>query len=133
MLMTAVTITQAPLEIEDLLAVVDGAPVKLDEATRARIAASRALVDESLRGGEAVYGLTTNGGARAGRQGGLGAGVSQWGLGGPRGARGGRGGTDGRCGRPGSEPVHGGDRSQCLDRASGCRAGQTYSGADRRR
>jgi len=60
MLMTAVTITQAPLEIEDLLAVVDGAPVKLDEATRARIAASRAIVDESLRGGEAVYGLTTN-------------------------------------------------------------------------
>ncbi len=58
--MTAVTITQAPLEIEDLLAVVDGAPVKLDEATRARIAASRAIVDESLRGGEAVYGLTTN-------------------------------------------------------------------------
>src|SRR5260221_340134 len=49
MLMTAVTITQAPLEIEDLLAVVDGAPVKLDEATRARIAASRAVVDEALR------------------------------------------------------------------------------------
>src|SRR6266851_2510247 len=60
MLMTAVTITQAPLEIENLLAVVDGAPVKLDEATRARIAASRAVVDESLRCGEAVYGLTTN-------------------------------------------------------------------------
>ncbi len=58
--MTAVTITRAPLEIDDLLAVVDGAPVKLDEPTRARIAASRGVVDETLRSGESVYGLTTN-------------------------------------------------------------------------
>ena len=42
------TITESPLAIEDLLAVVDGARVELDEATRARIAAGRALVDRAL-------------------------------------------------------------------------------------
>src|SRR5215468_8332658 len=57
--MTTVTITEAPLAIEDLLAVVDGARVELDDGTRARIAASRAVVDRALAGGEAVYGLTT--------------------------------------------------------------------------
>ena len=46
--MTTVTITEAPLAIEDLLAVVDGARVELDEATRARIAAGRAVVDRAL-------------------------------------------------------------------------------------
>jgi histidine ammonia-lyase len=54
-----VTITEAPLAIEDVLAVVDGARVELDDATRARIAAGRALVDRALADGEAVYGLTT--------------------------------------------------------------------------
>ena len=53
------TITQAPLAIEDLLAVVDGARVELDGATRARIAAGRAVVDRALADGQAVYGLTT--------------------------------------------------------------------------
>jgi histidine ammonia-lyase len=57
--MTTVTITEAPLAIEDLLAVVGGARVELDAGTRARIAAGRAVVDRVLAGGEAVYGLTT--------------------------------------------------------------------------
>jgi histidine ammonia-lyase len=57
--MTTVTITEAGLAIEDLLAVVDGARVELDDATRARIAASRAVVDRALADGVAVYGLTT--------------------------------------------------------------------------
>ena len=54
-----VTITQAPLGVEDLLAVVDGARVEFDHATRARIAAGRAVVDRALADGQAVYGLTT--------------------------------------------------------------------------
>jgi histidine ammonia-lyase len=57
--MTTVTITEAPLAIEDLLAVTGGARVELDAGTRARIAAGRALVDRALADGEAVYGLTT--------------------------------------------------------------------------
>ena len=57
--MTTVTITEAPLAIEDLLAVVDGARVELDDGTRASIAAGRAVVDRALADGEAVYGLTT--------------------------------------------------------------------------
>ena len=57
--MTTVTITEAPLAIEDLLAVVGGARVELDDGTRARIAAGRAVVDRALADGEAVYGLTT--------------------------------------------------------------------------
>src|SRR5262249_34718550 len=57
--MTTVIIAEAPLAIEDLLAVVGGARVELDGGTRARIAAGRAVVDRALAGGEAVYGLTT--------------------------------------------------------------------------
>jgi histidine ammonia-lyase len=57
--MTTVTITEAALGIEDLLAVVGGAPVELDERVRTRIAAGRAVVDRALDAGEAVYGLTT--------------------------------------------------------------------------
>jgi histidine ammonia-lyase len=57
--MATVTITEAPLAIEDLLAVVDGARVELDGGTRGRIAAGRAVVDRALAGGVAVYGLTT--------------------------------------------------------------------------
>jgi histidine ammonia-lyase len=45
--MTTVTITEAPLAIEDLLAVVGGARVELDDGTRARIAAGRAVVDRA--------------------------------------------------------------------------------------
>lgn len=57
--MTTVMITETPLGIEDLLAVADGTRVELDDGTRARIAASRAVVDRALTAGEAVYGLTT--------------------------------------------------------------------------
>ncbi len=57
--MTTVMITETPLGIEDLLAVVGGTRVELDDGTRARIAASRAVVDRALTAGEAVYGLTT--------------------------------------------------------------------------
>lgn len=57
--MTTVMITEAPLAIEDLLAVVGGARVELDDRVRAAIAAGRALVDRVLASGEAVYGLTT--------------------------------------------------------------------------
>jgi histidine ammonia-lyase len=56
---TTVTITEEPLAIEELLAVVDGARVELDEKTLAGIAASRAVVDRALAAGEIVYGLTT--------------------------------------------------------------------------
>jgi len=57
--MTSVTITDAPLSIEDVLGVVNGAQVDLAPAARARIAASRAVVDRALASGEAIYGLTT--------------------------------------------------------------------------
>ena len=57
--MTTVMITEVPLAIEDLLAVVDGAQVELDDGARAKIAAGRAVVDRALTAGEAVYGLTT--------------------------------------------------------------------------
>jgi len=57
--MTTVTITEAALGIEDLLAVVGGARVELDGGTRARIAGGRAVVDRALAAGEVVYGLTT--------------------------------------------------------------------------
>jgi histidine ammonia-lyase len=57
--MDTVTITDTPLSIEELLAVADGAPVELAPAARARIEASRAVVDTVLASGDAVYGLTT--------------------------------------------------------------------------
>ena len=57
--MTPVTITAAPLAIDELLAIVDGARVELSRDVRNRIAAGRALVDETLTSGAAVYGLTT--------------------------------------------------------------------------
>jgi histidine ammonia-lyase len=57
--MTTVTITEEPLALEDLLAVVDGAKVELADSTRDAIAASRAVVDRALSSHEAVYGLTT--------------------------------------------------------------------------
>jgi histidine ammonia-lyase len=57
--MTVVTITEEPLALEDLLAIVDGAKVDLADSTQAEIAASRAVVDRALSSNEAVYGLTT--------------------------------------------------------------------------
>jgi len=58
-LMTTVTITEAALGIEDLLAVVGGARVELDDRIRTRIGVGRAVVDRALAAGETVYGLTT--------------------------------------------------------------------------
>lgn len=57
--MRTVTISEAPLAVEDLLAVVDGARVELDQPVRARIAAGRTLVDRALTADDEVYGLTT--------------------------------------------------------------------------
>ncbi|WP_447925171.1 aromatic amino acid lyase [Georgenia muralis] len=57
--MATVTITESPMTVEELLAVVDGARVELDERVRARIAASRAVVDRALEARDVVYGLTT--------------------------------------------------------------------------
>ncbi|MGY1707953.1 aromatic amino acid ammonia-lyase [Geodermatophilus sp. SYSU D00758] len=57
--MATVTITSAPLSVDDLLAVVDGARVELGPAARDAIAAARAVVDEALSSHAAVYGLTT--------------------------------------------------------------------------
>src|SRR5215212_8517577 len=57
--MTSVTITENPLAIEDLLAIVDGAQVKLSDGARGAIAASREVVDRALSSKAAVYGLTT--------------------------------------------------------------------------
>ena len=57
--MSTITITEAPLALEDLLAIVDGARVELADNARAAIAASRTVVDRALAGNEAVYGLTT--------------------------------------------------------------------------
>jgi histidine ammonia-lyase len=57
--MSTVTITEEPLALEDLLAVVDGARVELADSARAVIAASRAVVDHALPRNDAVYGLTT--------------------------------------------------------------------------
>ncbi len=58
--MSIVTISDAPMSIEELVAVADGAPVELAAAARARIEASRAVVDVALAGGEAIYGVTTH-------------------------------------------------------------------------
>jgi histidine ammonia-lyase len=57
--MSTVTITENPLALEDLLAIVNGARVELADNVRATIAASRAVVDRALANNEAVYGLTT--------------------------------------------------------------------------
>ncbi len=57
--MPAVTITEAPLTIEELLEVAHGAPVELGPDARALIGASRAVVDAALASGRPVYGLNT--------------------------------------------------------------------------
>jgi len=53
------TITDTPLTVEQVMAVVRGASVALSPDVCDRIAASRAVVDRVLGAGEAVYGLTT--------------------------------------------------------------------------
>jgi histidine ammonia-lyase len=57
--MTTVSIGTSPLSIEQLLAVVNGARVELDESARASMAAARAVVDDAVAARTAVYGLTT--------------------------------------------------------------------------
>ena len=57
--MTTVTISTAPLSVDDLLAVVGGARVGLDAGARDAVTAARAVVDEALSSRAAVYGLTT--------------------------------------------------------------------------
>src|SRR5512133_3035131 len=57
--MTTVTITEDPLALEDLLAIVDGAQVELADGVRTAIAASRSVVDAARARNDAVYGLTT--------------------------------------------------------------------------
>jgi histidine ammonia-lyase len=58
-LMSTVMITEEPLGLEDLLAIVDGSQVGLTDGVRSAIAASRAVVDVALARNDAVYGLTT--------------------------------------------------------------------------
>jgi histidine ammonia-lyase len=57
--MSTVTITEDPLAVEELLAIVEGARVELTDGVRTGIAASRAVVDAALARNDAVYGLTT--------------------------------------------------------------------------
>jgi histidine ammonia-lyase len=57
--MSTVTITENPLALEELLAIVGGAQVELADGVRAAIAAGRAVVDDALARNDAVYGLTT--------------------------------------------------------------------------
>jgi len=57
--MTTVTITDAPMSVEELLAVAHGEQVRLSDGVRTNIAAARAIVEEAPAGGSAVYGLTT--------------------------------------------------------------------------
>jgi histidine ammonia-lyase len=60
----AITLTGATLTLNDVLAVARGRPaVTLDRGVAARVAGSRAVVEQTLAQGEAVYGLTTGLGA----------------------------------------------------------------------
>ncbi|HXF37010.1 MAG TPA: aromatic amino acid lyase, partial [Actinomycetota bacterium] len=52
--------------LEDVVAVARGAPVELGPEAVGRMRASRALVEEKVRAGETVYGVTTGFGALAG-------------------------------------------------------------------
>jgi histidine ammonia-lyase len=57
--MKTVTVTEAPLTVEELVDVVGGGQVELGPEALARIRASRAVVDRALESGDAIYGLTT--------------------------------------------------------------------------
>lgn len=54
-----VRIAASPLPLEDVAAVAAGARVSLTSEAVARITASRAVVDEAIGRGEAIYGVTT--------------------------------------------------------------------------
>lgn len=58
-----VTVGGAPLTLADLRSVAAGAPVGLAPGAAARVAPSRALVEEALRNARAVYGVNTGFGA----------------------------------------------------------------------
>ncbi len=57
--METITITGAALSVEELLAIVDGAPAELGPEARAKIEASHAVIEAALAGREPIYGLTT--------------------------------------------------------------------------
>ncbi len=52
-------ITETPMDLSELLAVVAGAQVELGPDARSLIQAGRAIVDSALTGEEPVYGLNT--------------------------------------------------------------------------
>ena len=54
-----------PLTLDDVAAVSEGAEVALSPAARARMLRARALVEEKVRSGETVYGVTTGFGSLA--------------------------------------------------------------------
>jgi histidine ammonia-lyase len=54
-----ITIDSAPLGLDDLLRIADGAQVELGPDARSRIAAARTIVDAAVRGPDLVYGLNT--------------------------------------------------------------------------
>src|SRR5204863_3274864 len=57
--MPTVTITTAPLTLDELLEIARGARVELGPDARTLIGASRAVVDAALASGRPVYGLNT--------------------------------------------------------------------------
>src|SRR4051794_16205677 len=57
--MDAVSIDVTPVPLADLVRIARGAPVRLSESARERIAAGRRVVDGVLASGRGVYGLTT--------------------------------------------------------------------------
>ena len=62
--MTTVVISDEPMSLDDLLAIVQGAQVTVSDTVRARMATTRAVVDRALAADEAVYGLTIQVGHR---------------------------------------------------------------------
>ncbi len=58
-----VSVGGAPLTLEQLRALADGAPVGLGSEVRERVRPARELIDRSIRGGTPVYGVNTGFGA----------------------------------------------------------------------
>lgn len=58
--MEPVTISDLPMTQEELVAVAQGTRLVLGEPAKARIAASRALLEDVVSRGEAIYGLSTS-------------------------------------------------------------------------
>jgi histidine ammonia-lyase len=55
----SVTVSHAPMSVDELINVAGGAGLKLSPEARARISGSRAVVDAALDAGKPVYGLNT--------------------------------------------------------------------------